>query len=152
MNYRVSNYIKSLDALFEVADKITDEEVKGHFSKYLCIKTSGLLETYFKGQIGDYVDATSPKPIANFTKDKFKTFTNIDTNKIQKLFNSFSPIWTETFDKEMSDELKSSLNAIISNRNNIAHGNNDSITFLSIKEHYANVKQIILILDKIIKK
>jgi len=152
MNYRINAQIRSLDSLFSIAERIDDEEIKGHFSKYLCIKTSGLLENYFKSQIGDYVDASSSKPTANYIKSKFKTFTNIDYDKIHKLFDSFSSDWTNTLEIQITDELKSSLNAIISNRNNIAHGNNDSITFGNMKVHYQNMKKIIEILDTVIKK
>lgn len=62
MDLRVQAQIRSIDSLFEIAESIADEEIQGHFSKYLCIKTSGLLENYFKSQIGDYVDSTSSKP------------------------------------------------------------------------------------------
>lgn len=152
MNFRIQAQITSIDSLFTIADKIQDEEIQGHFSKYLCIKTSGLLENYFKSQIGDYVDSSSPKPTASFVKSKFKTFTNINYDKIYKLFETFSNEWSTTFESQMTDDLKSSLNAVISNRNNIAHGNNDSITFRNMKLHYQNLKKILTILDTIIKK
>lgn len=152
MNYRIQAYIRSLDTLFSLAEQIQDEEVQGHFSKYLCVKTSGLLENYFKSQVGDYVDSSSSKPTASFVKAKFKSFTNIDYDKIYKLFENFSEDWTLALEDQMTDELKSSLNAIISNRNNIAHGNNDSITFRNMKVHYENMKRILGILDTIIKK
>lgn len=56
------------------------------------------------------------------------------------------------FAKKMDDKLKSSLNSLISNRNNIAHGIPDAITFNIIKEHYEATKNVIRILDNIIKK
>ena len=52
----------------------------------------------------------------------------------------------------MNDVLKSSLNTVISNRNNIAHGNQDSISFGNMKKHYETIKEVIKILDEIIKK
>ncbi len=152
MDLRIQAQIRSIDTLFQMAETIDDEEIQGHFSKYLCIKTSGLLENYFKSQIGDYVDSSSSKPTASFVKSKFKTFTNIDYDKIHKLFDTFSSDWTLNLETKITEDLKSSLNAIISNRNNIAHGNNDSITFRNMKIHYQNMKKIIGILDTIIKK
>jgi hypothetical protein len=152
MDFRIQAQIRSIDSLFVIAGNIQDEEIQAHFSKYLCVKTSGLLENYFKSQIGDYVDSSSSKPTANYVKSKFKTFTNIDYDKIHKLFESFSNEWTQTLEIQMTEDLKSSLNAVISNRNNIAHGNNDSITFRNMQTHYQNMKRIIGILDTIIKK
>ena len=152
MHYRIQSQISSLNSLFLVLDTIADEEIKSHFSKYLCIKVSGLLENFMKAQIGDYVDSTSSKSTAKYVKGKLKTFTNIDHKKLSTFLESFDEIWVEKFGDLVIDDLKSSLNAIISNRNNIAHGNNDSITPSIIKTHYENVKTIINILDTIIKK
>jgi hypothetical protein len=152
MHYRIRNQISSLDALFITAESISDEEIQGHFAKYLCVKTSGLFENYIKSQIGDFADSTSAQQIAKHVKAKNKHFTNIDYRKLDGFINSFSTDWWEKFEKELNADLKSSLNSIISNRNNIAHGNPDSITFGNMKTHYENMKKIISILDSIIKK
>lgn len=152
MNPRIKNQICSLDSLFISIEKIEDEEIKGHFAKYLCVKTSGLFENYLKSQIGDYVDACSSKPTANFVNGRLKNFTNIDNKKLTEFLKSFHEEWFEEYNNKMSDKLKSTLNSIISNRNNIAHGNSDSITFGNIKTYYNDLKEIIEILDLIIKK
>jgi hypothetical protein len=98
------------------------------------------------------VDACSSKPVAMHVKNRMKTFTNIDYKKITTFLDSFNPEWTEIFNEQMSEELISSLNTVISNRNNIAHGNQDSISFGNMKKHYETIKEIIKILDGIIKK
>lgn len=152
MNYRIQNQIRSLDTLFTTVESIAEEEVQAHFAKYLCVRVSGLFENYMKSQIGDYVDASSAQPTAKFVKNKLKTFTNIDYDKLDKFLSSFDENWCHIFRSSLSDSMKSSLNSVISNRNNIAHGNPDSITFGSMKTHYSNMKLIIEILDKIIKK
>lgn len=152
MHFRVQNYIRSVDSLVRTAGEIKEEEIKSHVAKYICVKISGLLEVYFKSQIGDYVDATSSQPTAAFVKHRFKTFTNIDSEKIAKLLEVFSAEWADLYRSKMTEDLISSLNSIISNRNNIAHGNSDSITFNSIQTHYENVKKILNILDSIIRR
>lgn len=152
MNLRITSQISSIDSLFKTGENIKEEEIQAHFAKYLCIKSSGLLENYIKSQVADYVDACSSKPVATHIKSKMKTFTNIDYKKLTTFLDSFNPEWTETFNQKMSDELRSSLNAVISNRNNIAHGNTDSISFRTMKKHYETIKEVIKILDDIIKK
>ncbi|WP_286760608.1 HEPN domain-containing protein [Salegentibacter sp. UBA1130] len=150
MHYRIRNQISSLDALFDTAENLTDEEIQGHFAKYLCVKTSGLFESFIKSQIGDFADSTSAQPIAKHVKAKNKNFTNIDYRKLDGFLNSFSPDWWQKFEGKLTPDLKSSLNSVISNRNNIAHGNPDSITFGNMKTHYSNMKKIIELLDSII--
>lgn len=152
MNIKVTSYINKLDSLFVLAETITDDEVKGHFAKYLCIRTSGLVEIFFKTQIEDYATGTSPKPIVSFINHKFKTFTNINTKKINDLFETFSPEWQQQFDGKITEEQKSALNSVISNRNNIAHGNADSASLTNVKGYYLKVKEVLAILDGIISK
>lgn len=152
MHYRIRNQITSIDTLFATCDLIGDEEIKSHFSKYLCVKVSGLLENYMKSQVGDYVDATCSQATAKYVKNKLRTFTNIDYKKLSSFLESFDSNWCSEFQRLVVDDMKSSLNGIISNRNNIAHGVNDSITPSVIKRHYENLKLIIGILDNIIKR
>lgn len=152
MNLRVTSYISKLDNLFTLAESIDDDEVKGHFAKYLCIRTSGLVEVFFKTQIEDYATGKSPKPIVSFVNHKFKTFTNITPKKINDLLEIFSADWSERFNNEMTDEQKSALNSVISNRNNIAHGNADNISLTNAKVYYEKVKELLGVLDGIITK
>lgn len=44
MNLRIKSQISSIDSLFNTGETIKDEEIQAHFARYLCIKTSGLLE------------------------------------------------------------------------------------------------------------
>lgn len=152
MNARIQSQIRALDALFKDVAKVTDDEIKGHLAKYLCVKTSGLLENYLKSQIGDYVDTCSSKPTATFVKSKMKTFTNIDNRKLSSFLQSFHKDWLDKYENLIDDQLKSTLNTVISNRNNIAHGNPDNITYKAIEKYYEEIKQVINHLDTIIKK
>lgn len=152
MNLRIKSQISSIDSLFNTGETIKDEEIQAHFARYLCIKTSGLLENYIKSQIGDYVDVCSSKPTAKYVRNRMKTFTNVDCDKLITFLDSFNSEWTAAFLAKMNDRLKSSLNSLISNRNNIAHGNTDSITFNNIKQYYNDTKKVIDILDQVIKK
>ena len=152
MNLKVSNYINKLDSLFDLAKDIDNDEVKGHFAKYLCVRISGLIEVYFKAQIGDYVERSSPKEVANCVNKQFNHFTNIRSDKIDELLKVFSSDWSDEFSSKMNEELSSSLNSIIGNRHLIAHGDSDNISMANVSIYYDNVKKILNILDHIITK
>src|SRR5690554_3411240 len=152
MNKGIQSQIRALDTLFKDVAEVTDDEIKSHLAKYLCIKTSGLLENYLKSQIGDYVDNCSSKPTATFVKSKMKTFTNVDNKKLTIFLQSFHEDWLDKYEDLMNDQLRSTLNTVISNRNNIAHGNPDNITFRAIEHYYEDIKLVINHLDTIIKK
>lgn len=152
MNFRVASYISKLDNLFVLAESIEDDEVKGHFAKYLCVKLSGLLEVFFKAKIADLVDKKSPKPVAHYVNSQFKTFTNIDTRKIVKSLNQFSSEWEEEFNNGINEEQSSAINSVISNRNSIAHGNNSGISLKDVKYYYEKTKEVLGILDGIMRR
>ena len=65
---------------------------------------------------------------------------------------SFDENWCAEFKRLVVNDLKSSLNGIISNRNNTSHGVINLITPNSKKNLYVNLKSILDILDNIIKR
>lgn len=81
-----------------------------------------------------------------------KTFTNVDNKKLTIFLQSFHEDWLDKYEDLMNDQLRSTLNTVISNRNNIAHGNPDNITFRAIEHYYEDIKLVINHLDTIIKK
>lgn len=105
-----------------------------------------------KSQIGDYVDVTCLQSTAKFVKNKLKTLTKFKYKKLSSFLKSFDENWCAEFERLVVNDLESSLNSIISNRNNISHGLNDSISPNSMKNHYVNLKSILDILDNIIKR
>jgi hypothetical protein len=72
--------------------------------------------------------------------------------KLIKLLQRFSPEWCTAFESQITDKQKSSLNSIISNRNSIAHGHQDNLTYKSMKAYYTDLKDIIKLLKSIIRK
>lgn len=151
--HRIRLQERNLDVLFtEVSTLSEGEIIKAHLARYLCVRTSGYLENVVKALISNYCDGTSPRPIQSFILSKTKNTTNLNYTKILRLLAEFSPEWKDKFESKLSDQQKSSLNSVVSNRNNIAHGNPDSITFNGIKKYYEDIKDVISILKSIIKK
>ncbi|MFB6340316.1 HEPN domain-containing protein [Saccharicrinis sp. FJH62] len=144
---------KNLDNLFDEISKLDEGDVnKAHLSRYLCIRTSGYLETVIRSLILNFCEGTSPQQIENYLTQKTKYITNLEYKKILRLLGEFSKDWKETFESNITDIQKSSLNSVVSNRNSIAHGNTDSITFRNMKEYYLHIKDVVLLLKNTIKK
>jgi hypothetical protein len=148
----IARQIRQLDELFKAAESIEDEFMQTHFAKYLCVRTSGLFENYIKSQVGDYVDKSSAQPTANYVKSNLRNFTNVEYKKLKRFLSFFSEEWTQKLEAELNENMMRALNDVVSNRNSIAHGNPDNITLRNLKEHYANIKIIMHVLDSIIKK
>lgn len=151
--YKLTIYEKQLDNLFRDVSTIAEgEEIKAHLSRYLCVRTSGYLENVVRNLIANFCEGTSPQPIANYIGKRTKYITNLDFNKIKSLLAEFNNDWSMKFESTTSDQQKSSLNSVVSNRNSIAHGNNDSITFRDMTQYYNDTKEVCEILKNIIKK
>jgi hypothetical protein len=102
--------------------------------------------------INEYIDGTSPKTIQEFVNKKMKSITNLKYDRILSTLELFSNDWKNEFANKISEEEKAALNSIVSNRNNISHGDVDVISFEIMKAYYIHAKSISILLKKIIKK
>lgn len=151
--YKLGIYERQLDSLFNEVSLIQEGEInKAHLTRYLCIRTSGYLENVVRILIAHFCDGTSPQQINNYVVKRTKYITNLDFQRLTKLLSEFDPNWSKKFSDRITEQQKSSINSVISNRNNIAHGNQDSITFRDMTSYYKDVKDVCKILIEIIKK
>lgn len=154
MRLRLEVQEKTLDKLFETVSRLEDDEIKAHLAKYLCIQTSGYLENVIKELVAEYHNGTCKKSTSNFVTEKIRNLTNIDEIKLAAFLKSFNSEWETKFKTKVSDQYLSSLSSIISQRNQIAHGNanGSSISFNTMAAYYTDLKEIVKILRTIIDK
>lgn len=152
MRLRIEAQEKKLDTLLLQINQIQDDEIKAHMSKYFCIRVSGFLENVIKILIANYLEGTSPKAISTYVQNTMKSVTNLSEDKLKKLLKKFDDDWEYNFCQKITEQQIESLNSIISNRNSIAHGQQDNISYKLIGQYYNDVKQVVLILKEIVKK
>lgn len=153
MNIKVVQNIKEIDSTFSLAECQADDELKSHLANLLCVRISGLIENYLKSRISDYSEKKVPKQISRYLSLKFADITNLKESKLHDVLGQFSGEWQSGFDSfiKKNQQLKSSLDSIITNRHNIAHGKHVSLTLKTVKQYYEDVQKVIKELDKIIK-
>jgi hypothetical protein len=152
MRLKIDNIESSLNNLFIDVSKIEDNEIKSHLSKYLCLQASAYLENVIKTLISTYLDGTCPKPAESYIVLKVDSITNLDEVRLSNFLKLFSSEWENKFKKKLTDSQKASLNSIISQRNQIAHGKQSNISFSIIDNYYKDLKEIVIILKEIIRK
>lgn len=151
--YKIGIYEKQLDSLYNEVSQIQEGEInKAHLTRYLCVRTSGYLENVVRILIAHFCDGTSPQPVNNYIVKRTKYITNLDYKRLNGLLSEFDSSWSSEFEQRVTDQQKSSLNSVISNRNNISHGNQDSITYRDMVNYYRDVKDVCQILINIIRK
>lgn len=152
MRLQIENQERKLDELLKNIDTVTDDELKAHLSKYFCVRISGYLENVLKILVANYSEGSSPRPVSNFLQNDLKSVTNLSEEKMQRLLNKFSEDWCTNFTSKVSEQQLQSLNSIISNRNSIAHGQQDNISYKVIGQYYTDLKEIVKVLRDTIKK
>lgn len=135
-----------LDRVFQMSDKIDDDEAKAHLARYLCVLTSGYLEEVIKILIQDYVAAQASPTVANHVSSTTSNLTNLNSEKIGQLLNSFSSKWRDEFDNGLSEEEKAAIDSVVANRHLIAHGRNVGVSYVHIKDWHKDIKRVV---DKI---
>jgi hypothetical protein len=143
---------RKLDDLFRLFQSVQDEELKAYLAKFLCVRASGFIETSFKNLVNDYISGTCPKPIERYVSIKVKGITNLNYERLMITLRSLNIDWAAELEAKTTEEQRSALNSVISNRNNIAHGENDSISYELMKGYYKSIKEVVSHLKKIIRK
>lgn len=152
MKLKLESQERKLDDLYQQISKVQDDEIKAHMSKYFCVKMSGYLENTIKILVANYSEKSSPQAISTYVQNSLKTTTNLSEDKLINLLKKFNDDWAVSFAEKISEQQVESLNSIISNRNSIAHGQQDNISYQIISQYFSDIKQIIGILKEIIKK
>jgi len=152
MRLRLDSQERKLDSLLTQINSTQDDEIKAHLSKYFCVRVSGYLENVIKSLVAKYSEGSSPQAISTYVQNTMKHVTNLSEDKMTKLLKKFNEDWELKFIEKVTDQQLESLNSLISNRNSIAHGQQDNISYRYIGQYYSDVKCIVLILKEIIRK
>lgn len=135
---------KRLDATFSRApDPTADLELQADFAKYLCVLTSGYLESAICALLIGYAKSKSAPAVASFVERQLGPWTNPKAEKIIDLLGAFSGDWKNDLLTYLVDERKDSINSLIALRHQIAHGESVGTSMSQIKRHYKTVNDVI---------
>lgn len=132
-----------LDRVFETSRGIDDDEIKAHYARYLCVLTSGYLEECIKIIVRNYVESRTHPNICNYVNLSTGNLTNLKAEKLANFLNSFNTEWKEKFVTMVTDEEKDSIDSVVANRHQIAHGQNVGVSYVRVSEWYKNVKKVV---------
>ena len=142
-DYSLHSITSRLDDVFESSRNITDDEIKSHYSRYLCVLASGYLEESIKIIIKTYISTRTHPNISNYINYSTSRMTNFKTKEIGNFLNSFNSEWKEKFETILTDEEKDSVDSVVANRHQIAHGHNVGVSFVRVNDWYKNIKKAV---------
>jgi ADP-dependent phosphofructokinase/glucokinase len=111
---------------------------------------SGFIEESLKVLLEEYCRGKASPNIQQFVTGKIGHITNCKTNKIKNILGEFSSTWETEFTNKIVDEIKNSIDSVVTNRHSIAHGKSVTMTYINIKDWYNNVNKAVDILAEII--
>jgi len=143
-NIEAVRYQKRLDHLFEKISAFPDDiELQSHWARYLCILVSGFLETSVKAIYSQYASEKAAPNVANYVTRRLERFTNPNMEDILILTGMFNEEWRKQLESTTEGELRDAVDSIVANRNQIAHGANVGISFVTIKNYYKSVVKVV---------
>jgi len=126
-------------------------ELTSFLNSYLVVLISGVYEDCVEYLINERAVLAGDKEIATFIENTIDvTFRNPNYDNIIRILARFNKNWVKQMNKKIKNEAKESINSIVNNKNNIAHGGYSNLTLLEIKKCHKNCKSIFEKLEKII--
>jgi len=149
MNREVLSYKQRLDNLFVRVDGFYgDEELQAHLARYLCIIVCGFLENSLRAIYGEYAQNKSHRNVANFVDNQLNRFMNPNMERILNLAGKFSQAWRIELENLTKEKIKESVDSLVANRNQIAHGADVGITIRSMKRQYDDIVKLVMTIEK----
>ena len=148
MRQLINSNQNKLDNLFAKYSTLPpdDIELHSHWTRYLCVLASGYIEISIRHIYSSYArDKTDPKT-AKYISSQLERFRNPKMGNIVSLTRMFDDAWAIELETETEDKIKNSVDSIVNNRHQIAHGRDTNISYSYMKSYYDDAKELIELL------
>ena len=132
------------------------DKARQYLTNYALIKSSGTAEFVYRSIIADYFSKLSDSKIDTYLYNSIRKGSMSATyDNMKKLLGKFDDNWQKDFKNAVQsrsdkNKLIDASTSLVNNRHSFAHGKPPTATFLDIKQYYADVVQLIEILDSIV--
>jgi c-di-AMP phosphodiesterase-like protein len=156
MDIKIIQHKTRLDSLFVQVSKVTEINAQGEWAKYLCVLSSGYLENSLRILFTNYISVHSNLTVQRFIEPNISSLTNCKNGKIVKYLEQFNPNWSMDYlhkieaESIIPNQIKDSVDSLVQNRHDIAHGKNVGIGYVRVKEYFDLAHKVITIIDGIL--
>lgn len=135
-----------LSSLIDRVDRLrpgTDPELISHWTQYLCVLMSGMIEVSVQESFSEYARARSERRVSSYVDKQVSYLQNPKMEKIISLAAPFDPVWAESLRAQTQGQLKDAVDSIVANRNSIAHGDPVGLSFSRLQEYHKSVCRVL---------
>lgn len=140
---RIYQQRSRIDNLFKSLPSHEDLERQAHWARYLCVCISGYLEISIRELLGRYAEQCASKSVSTYVWSQLKFFQNPKMEPTIQLVMSFDSGWGKSLREFVEDERGDAVNSIVSNRNEIAHGNDVGVTIARLRTWYEKSNEVL---------
>jgi hypothetical protein len=146
---RLNYYFDKVEEYNSNDENSNDDEISSFLAQYLCVLCSGFLEDSIRIIYGNFAEEHgSHQHVTAYVKKQLKFFQNAKYDDILKLTYIFSHEWGENFENFVDEEMKTSINTIVNNKNQLAHGQSSGVTYSQMKKYFNNLLKVLDFLEK----
>lgn len=145
-NREITRQIQRFESLYKKASEASKDslDLQSHWSRYLCILLSGLIENSIKEIYSDYIVKNSSKAVADYSIAYLSTVSNPKTEKILSIVGSFKKEWQQQLEIYVLDSgRKDAIDSVMANRNLIAHGKDVGLTLARLHQFYLRTIEVL---------
>ena len=145
-NQELSRMLQRLSSLLKRTTEASkgDLELQSHWAKYLCILCAGFLENSLTEIYAEYARGSANEAVAGYVARQLDRIQNPNVQKILDTTYQFKKLWGNRMsDYIAQDGRKEAIEAIMTNRHKIAHGEDSNITISRVKEYLAKIVEVV---------
>jgi hypothetical protein len=90
-----------------------------------------------------YSQSRARPAIVSHVDWRMSTFQNPKFERILSLAESFHPSWKSALNAAITTEEREALGSVTSQRNNIAHGQQSTVSLAQVDQYYAQIKTLL---------
>ena len=111
-------------------------ELRAHWARYICVLASGFLENSLKEIYSRYARSCSASAVGDFVESRLDRVQNPKASRFIETAQSFNKQWGIELRVFLDqDGRKEAIDAIMSNRHQIAHGKDSAITLARVSDY-----------------
>lgn len=111
-------------------------ETTAILASHACVLTSGLIEESIRVVLIDWARVRTAPAVLNYVEAQLGYFQNPKVSKIFELLRSWDPGWAATLQDLLIDEERAAIDSVVSNKNQISHGKNVSLSLVPMERYF----------------
>jgi hypothetical protein len=141
----ITHQKQRIEDLFKLSSGLAPE-VQAHWSRYLCILVAGFLEVAVQAVYLEYARSKAHPNVVSYVERRLREFQNPNMQRIVDAGRAFSVQWGTELEKEAT--IRDSINSIINNRHQIAHGRSTDVTIGRLRPWYGDAVRLVEIMKQ----